>query len=223
MPGCFVASPATASRPSAMTSPRTVPLLLIRHGATAWTAEGRYQGRQDTALSTQGRADANRLALHLRDADIGLVVSSPLARARETAALIADAARAPLQLDERLVELDFGQWEGLTQPQIKALWPQDLRNWKQANANARPPGGESMEELQRRVEDFLRAPWASEGRAIAIVAHAWVVRVATLCLNGQSLARARDLAVPPASIHLARLAVSATCTPPHETSLQASP
>ena len=216
MPGCCAASPAASSRPSVMTTARTVPLLLIRHGATAWTAEGRYQGRQDTALSAQGRADAVRLALHLRDADIGLVISSPLARARETAAPIADAARAPLKLDERLVELDFGHWQGLTQPQVKAQWPDELRNWKRAKANARPFGGESMEELQRRVEDFLRTFEAPEGGAVAIVAHAWVVRVATLSLNGESLARVRDLAVPPASIHLARLAVSTVRRPYHE-------
>ncbi|MDE3175388.1 MAG: histidine phosphatase family protein [Pseudomonadota bacterium] len=204
-----------------MTAPCPVPLFLIRHGATPWTAAGRYQGRHDTPLSALGRADAERIATRLRDADIGLVVASPLARARDTAAPLAAAAGAPLRFDERLIELDYGKWEGLTQSQVKALWPTALRDWKRGVASARPPGGEALHELQARVEDFLRALKPPARGAVAIVAHAWVVRVALLSLSGENVARVREIAVPPASVHCARLASPPPAPCPGELSRQA--
>ena len=215
------ASPAAESRRDVMTPTRPLQLFLIRHGATEWTAAGRYQGRHDTPLSAVGRAEAERIAARLRDADIGLVVASPLARARDTAAPLAAATGAPLRFDERLIELDDGQWEGLTQPQVTAEGPKALCDWKQDMASARPPGGETLDELQARVEDFLRGLMPPARGAVAIVAHAWVLRLAILTLRGEDRARVREILVHPASVHSARLVVSPPAPCPGEISPQA--
>ena len=125
-------------------------------------------------------------------------------------------------MDERLIELDYGQWEGLTQPQVKASWPKALRDWKQDAGGARPTGGESLDELQARVGDFLRALTPPARGAVAIVAHAWVLRLAILTLRGEDRARVREIAVQPASVHSARLVVSPSAPFTGEISPQAS-
>ena len=185
-----------------------VPLLFVRHGATAWTRAGRYQGRQDPALSPEGRRDAMSLAERLRGAEIGLVISSPLARARETAPLIAEATGAPLMVDERLVELAYGEWEGLTQTDVKARWPDLLRRWKREGADTRPPGGESLDELSTRLQEFLTSLrcLAPRSGAVALVTHDLVIRMALLAARGEGSSGVRRLIVPTASVHRARLA-----------------
>jgi broad specificity phosphatase PhoE len=185
-----------------------VPLLFVRHGATGWTCAGRYQGRQDPVLSPEGRRDATSLAERLRGVEIGLVVSSPLARARETASLIAEATGAPLMLDERLVELAYGEWEGLTQTDVKARWPDLLRSWKRKGANTRPPGGESLDEMSTRLQEFLTSlrSLAPRSGAVALVTHDLVIRMALLAARGEGASSLRRLIVPTASAHPARLA-----------------
>src|SRR5487761_2103903 len=107
--------------------PPAIALLLVRHAATAWNNQKRYQGRQDIPLPADGVADAERLARGLAGVPIGLVLASPLARAMATALPLATATGATLESDARLVELSYGLWEGLTQVEIKARWPDELR------------------------------------------------------------------------------------------------
>ncbi len=183
-------------------------VLLIRHAETDWTAAGRYQGRQNPPLSPAGQAAARRLARQIADGqsggrDIALVLSSPLARARETAEPIAAATGARLLTDPRLVELDYGDWEGLTQAEVKARWPEDLRAWKRAPASARPTGGETLAAAAARLHAALaglgaRAP---AGGLVAVVTHDMLIRLALLAARGEAQAGVRGVAVPPASAH----------------------
>src|SRR6202012_3125484 len=86
-------------------------VLVVRHGETPWNREGRYQGRTDIALSDDGRAQAARLGERLAGGKIGRASASPLGRARATPeAIIGD--RVKLQLDEGLLEISHGAWEG---------------------------------------------------------------------------------------------------------------
>ena len=93
-------------------------LLLVRHGETDWNRDGRWQGQSDTPLNELGRRQARELAEQLDGVDV--VYSSDLARARETAEILAERAGVEVRLDPRLRERGFGAWEGLTLAEIES-------------------------------------------------------------------------------------------------------
>tara|TARA_A100001037_G_scaffold306292_1_gene350485 strand:+ start:2475 stop:3050 length:576 start_codon:yes stop_codon:yes gene_type:complete len=116
-------------------------LLIVRHGRTVANASGLLQGRVDNPLDAVGRQQAQEISLALGTVDI--VVSSPLQRARETA----EPLGLPLRLDERWIELDYGEWDELPITEVTAdQWAQ----WRSDSTFA-PPGGESLAELDQRV------------------------------------------------------------------------
>lgn len=155
---------------------------LIRHGATAWTREGRYQGRADLPLSDAGLAEAGALAEILKSCQVSRIVTSPLLRARQTADYLAALTGLPApQIDENLVEIDYGNWEGLTQPEVKARWPDMLRQWKRAPETVRFPGGETLGEVKSRVRAMLAALRdAGSDEVIVLVTHAVWMKLAWL-------------------------------------------
>jgi len=122
-------------------------LTLIRHGLTKWNEDGRFQGHSDIPLSAEGRAQAERLELYLRALDIDKVFASPLRRARETAAIAFPAHTATV--DPRLMELDFGEFEGhtLVENQRHPRWEW----WSADSFGRRAPGGESYSDLRERT------------------------------------------------------------------------
>lgn len=85
----------------------------LRHGATDWNREGRFQGRTDNPLNEDGLRQAHDAVDMLRGAGISRIVASPLVRAARTAEIIADAISVPLAIDEGIIEFDFGSFEGL--------------------------------------------------------------------------------------------------------------
>lgn len=155
-------------------------LILVRHGETEYTAQRRYSGRGDVALSlaglAQAQAVANRVAA-LAGAE-AVVVSSPLARCRRTAEEIAqrlasahDLAHVPVTVDESFVECDFGEWEGLTFNEVRERWPEQMREWL-ASPEVAPPGGESFVEVAARVGPAVdRLVSSHPGRAVVVVSH----------------------------------------------------
>jgi broad specificity phosphatase PhoE len=128
-----------------------VELLCVRHGRTAWNADLRFQGHTDIPLDDEGRAQATALGTLLAGERIDAAVSSDLARASETARIVLGGRSLPLRLDPDWRELRFGDWEGLTWPQIVAANPQlDAANATSAREYA-PAGGESFTDLCARV------------------------------------------------------------------------
>lgn len=179
-------------------------MLLARHGQTEWSRDGRYQGRSDAPLNAHGEAQALQLGLHLRGLDIDAILTSPLRRARETAGQVAGllGLGAPL-VDARLVELDYGAWEGLTQCEIRLRWPERLRQWKRAPEWAAAPGGESLGRMRERMRAFFLDPmWATHcGGRVLIVSHSGPIRVALLEAAQRPLGIFRRIVVPTASVH----------------------
>jgi broad specificity phosphatase PhoE len=145
-----VTAPATAASWTGQAGTPTR-LLLLRHGQTELSVQRRYSGHGDPELTPLGHAQAAGAAARLgRIPDIAAVLTSPLRRARQTAALVAEATGAPLHVRERLVETDFGTWEGLTFPEARARDPQLHAEWLGSEEVA-PPGGESFAAVSRRV------------------------------------------------------------------------
>jgi broad specificity phosphatase PhoE len=153
-------------------------LAFVRHGESEWVREGRFQGQGDSPLSELGRRQAlltaRRIARRARRPQLPLpagapraIVHSPLARAAETASLIARAvstgrgdaaveAAIPLQADEGLLEIGQGEWEGLPGTEVTARWGEVLDSWRRDPLTAWAPGGESIAEVDVRVRVALR-------------------------------------------------------------------
>lgn len=131
-------------------------LILLRHGETDWNREGRSQGTTDNGLNARGRRQAAELARALRAESIVALYSSPLRRALETAALVAEPHGLPVLREEGLRELDQGELEGMTPTQIETLYPGFLAQWREDAASVRIPGGESLPELQERAWASIR-------------------------------------------------------------------
>jgi probable phosphoglycerate mutase len=150
-----------------------ITLVLARHGQTALTARKRFSGvRSDPELTSAGRDQAERLASAVSElGSVDSVLASPLRRAQETAQIIADRLGLPVHTDQRLVECDFGRWDGLAWAEIERDWPDELAGWLKSTAVA-PPGGESFDSVAvrvRAIQDELQH--AHPGRTVLLVSH----------------------------------------------------
>ena len=152
----------------------TTRLLLIRHGAPHEDVRGRCYGSLDLGLSDLGQRQSEALAARLEHARISLVVSSPRARAKETAAALGRDAR----VDERLRELDFGELEGRPFEEIEREYPDFYRRWMTEPTRVRFPGGEGFEDVRSRTAAAIAelVEVSAGNGAIAVVTHAGVVR-----------------------------------------------
>jgi broad specificity phosphatase PhoE len=156
-------------------------IALIRHGPTEWNAQHRVQGSQDVPLSEEGREKMARL-LPPEGFDNAGAYSSPKLRARQTAALL--GLKNP-KLDSRLVEQNWGSWEGLTRDEMLARDGEDAfeRAGSGRGLAFRPPGGESTGELHARLRSFL-ADIASAGEDAIAVTHMGIFRAGYILATG---------------------------------------
>lgn len=156
-------------------------LLLTRHGHTDRSEPEQYLGQHiDARLTERGRADARRLAERLAGVRIDRVVSSPAVRAADTASII--AGDRPVELDGRLIELDYGAWEGLTVEEIEARFPGERERYEEDPATHEIGGGESGTEVAARLAPLIEelVSWAEgrDGRSTClVVGHSSVNRV----------------------------------------------
>jgi broad specificity phosphatase PhoE len=145
-------------------------VLIIRHGQTEWSANGKHTSATDLALTEEGRAQARGLAAKIEDETFAVVLCSPLRRARETCELAGFGQRA--EIDDDLREWEYGEYEGLTTPEIRQRDP-DWDLWSQGC-----PGGERPDQVGRRVDRMLARIRQTDGDAL-VFAHGHVLRVLT--------------------------------------------
>lgn len=142
-------------------------LFLVRHGETAWNKERRYYGHSDVPLSEKGISQAKELGHYFHRMDFDKVIVSPLVRAMDTAKELTDHA---FTVEERLMEQNFGRFEGKTYQELEELFPEELTCWNQDYQEYCLPEGESFRMVRERVEDFLNDLWKEEGKVL-LVAH----------------------------------------------------
>lgn len=147
-------------------------LLLLRHGQTEFSAQRRYSGRGNPPLNEIGWRQAGLAARYLTQRrGIAAVISSPLQRAYDTATTAARALGLDVTVDEDFIETDFGAWEGLTFSEAAARDPELHRRWLY-DTGALPPGGESFDDVLRRVRRGRdRIVAAHPGSNILVVSH----------------------------------------------------
>jgi broad specificity phosphatase PhoE len=174
-------------------------LLIVRHGRTKANAARLLLGRMDVPLDELGRAQADALAAAIGPVD--RVICSPLSRTRETAERIrrvaADREAGPLEVDERFIELDYGEYDGVGLDELPAsVWDA----WRRDPAFV-PPGGESLQALRQRVETAL-IDLAEDAinRTVVVVTHVSPIKAAVAWALGVDDHVVWRLFVSPASI-----------------------
>ena len=160
-------------------------VLLARHGETESNAEHRFQGQRDVPLNERGRAQAAELAERVASEvpGLGVLVASPLARARETAEVVGRRVGLAPRLDARLMELDVGSWTGRLYADVRAAEPEAFAAWLGAGWDFRAPGGESLSEQRERVAAALADVRAGPLPAL-VVCHGGVMRAALADARG---------------------------------------
>ena len=143
-------------------------LWLVRHGETAWTKTGQHTGRTDVPLTPFGEQQASAIRAKLGARQFSLVLTSPLVRARETCRLAGFGEVA--EVDSDLQEWDYGEFEGKTNAEIRAIQP-DWSVWARGG-----PGGESPDEVARRVDRVIERALNAPGD-VAFFAHGHLLRV----------------------------------------------
>jgi phosphoserine phosphatase len=179
-----------------------VRLLFVRHGESTWNAEGRYQGRREAPLSKRGALQADALAARLaadKDLRPRAIVSSPLSRARDTAAPAARALGLKIELVPDLIEISHGEWEGLLKPEIASRWPAMFAAWRDAPDSVRFPDGESLDDVRARWRSFF-SDVARYPSPLMVVTHDVIVRLAVLDALGEPLSAFNSVAAENAAI-----------------------
>jgi len=161
-------------------------LLLARHGETEWNVLGRMQGHTDIPLNETGRAQARALAASVAGTGIAAIVTSDLARARETGEIVAAilGLGVPL-LEPALRERRFGVFEGLTRDECAAQHPEAWQAWQARTGG--PPGCEPRELAIARVAEALARLAAVEGGPLLVVSHGGVMRLVLMEILGEEV------------------------------------
>jgi broad specificity phosphatase PhoE len=148
-------------------------IVFVRHGETPPNRSGLLLGRFDPSLTDAGRLQAEQLAIRVRDLTPDTVISSPLVRARETATPIAVAIGCAVEIDNRLVEIDYGEWDGRP---FAELPPDVVARW-QREPDFAPPGGESLGAVGTRVAG-LCDELLTDDRVVVAVSHVSPIKAA---------------------------------------------
>ena len=178
-------------------------IILVRHGRTAWHAEGRYAGTTDVPLDEVGIQQADRVADRLKSAKIDVVFSSPLSRCLELAGKVADSHGLEVVVDDRLRELDLGRWDGEMLEDIVKRDGEILKRWTKDPTSVTIPGGESLMAVQERSMDWLNEASARYGDGLLLASsHGGPIRAIVTSVIGLPLSNLFRLTVDLASISI---------------------
>ncbi len=151
---------------------------LVRHGETDWNRLGLYQGTTDIPLNRKGREQATQLAGALQSVRFDAAYTSPLRRARDTAAAVLGNDSVPVVLLRELREISYGLWQGRSSRAHAHCSPGLAWRWRETPWKVRFPGGESLEEVRQRASATLSAIIAAHpGGTILVSGHGHLNRV----------------------------------------------
>jgi phosphoserine phosphatase len=173
-------------------------LILIRHGETIWNKERRVQGVSDIDLSEVGLCQARALSLSLKNHVIHAIYSSPLIRAHKTAQLINKYHNVPIYLESGMMEMDQGDFEGLSYQELMACEKDFLQRWIQDPTAVTMPNGESFSGLQNRAWPVIANIIDKTDNTI-VVSHNFTIASILCKIKNISLSEFRSVCVDTAS------------------------
>lgn len=179
-------------------------VFLVRHGATVLTAEDRFAGATDVALSDEGREQARRLALRLRNEPITAVYASPLGRTVETARILAEPHKLEVQTRDGFREISHGRWEQMTRHAVEEQFPEEAAAWEKDPYTFAPLGGESgLAVTARALPALIELVRTHPGGNVLVVSHKATIRLLLSSLLGFDPRRYRDnLDQSPAALNI---------------------
>jgi len=162
---------------------------LVRHGRTEWNEAAIFRGKLDIPLDEVGQRQANLAKQVLSREDINYIISSPLKRARETAEIIAQAfPGVEVQIDERVGDIDVGEWAGVSLAEVQRKFPEDYRMWVEAPHKMKFPGGESLKDVQEKAwEAVMSCIWLLDKGGVLLVSHRVILKTIILKAVGAGL------------------------------------
>ena len=168
-------------------------VFLVRHGATVLSAEDRYAGSVDAALSDEGRAQARALGARLAGEPLAAVYASPMARAQDTARSIVAGRGLEVVTVPEIRETDHGHWEGKTREEIRAGFPEEYARWERDPFTFAPSNGETgLTVLARALPAFLAIVSRHPDSSVLVVSHKATIRLVIGELLGVELRGYRD-------------------------------
>jgi probable phosphoglycerate mutase len=182
-------------------------LCIVRHGETAWNAEGRVQGQLDIPLNDVGLAQAQAVAVALRGERFSVIYSSDLQRVTQTAEPTARALGLPVRLDPRLRERHYGMFQTLKYAEVKVLHPEDYARFKAKDPDYDFRTGESLRTFHARsIECLADLAARHPGESILVFTHGGVLEMARRFAMQASLSTVREFEIPNCGIN--RLSIS---------------
>lgn len=178
-------------------------IILTRHGHVDGIKPERFRGRAEVSLTELGQAQARAVAARIAEAwSVARVYTSPMGRAAATAQEIAAACGAPQEVDEGLIDLDYGQWQWRTHEEVQAAEPGPYAAWHATPHLVRFPDGDSLQDLVARTADTLRLVVARHPReSVVLVGHDSVNRALLLQLLDQPLSAYWRIAQSPCTLN----------------------
>ncbi|MFQ5682495.1 MAG: histidine phosphatase family protein [Candidatus Binatia bacterium] len=177
-------------------------ILLLRHGETDWNLQGRCQGAADLDLNRTGTQQAKDTAIYLSREKIDAVYSSDLKRALQTAGAISQLHNLAVNIEENFRELNHGDLEGLTFPDIRAAFPDLVEKWRDAPAELTIPGGERLIDVEHRTWDGMNRIIESHRpeETVVIVSHRFPI-LAVLCRITDTPLNQRSFQLDPCGVN----------------------
>ena len=177
---------------------------MVRHGATVLSAEDRFAGATDVALSDEGREQTRRLAHRLSHEKIAAVYASPMGRTRETASILAAPHKLEVQTRDGLREINHGRWEQMTRREVEEKFPEEAAAWEKDPYTFAPVGGESgLAVIARALPLLIDLVRQHAGENILVVSHKATIRLLLSSLLGFDPRRYRDnLDQKPAALNI---------------------
>ncbi len=185
---------------------KMIRIFLVRHGQTAWNKEEVFRGTADIPLNDFGRKQAREVGKKLKSLGLrdSLLISSPLARAKETAEIIGGFILSKqVRIEQDFTDTNFGEWQGKAKKVIERLYPELYHKWLTDPASLVLPGGEVLESVATRAKAALyRLAWDCREHDLIIVSHRVVNKVLLCCLLGAELNSFRKIKQATACINI---------------------
>ena len=165
-------------------------IFFIRHGETDWNRNGLIQGQRESSLSSHGFEQSSLLAHRLKKEEIQIIYSSPLKRAKQTSDEIKKIINAEIILDDDLMEISLGSWEGLNKEKVRSEYPLAFEKWLKKPEEFKAPCGESWQDVKNRADNFLeRIITRSQYERILLSSHNGFGKIFMITFLEMSLAK----------------------------------
>ena len=163
-------------------------LFIVRHGETVWNRQGRIQGHTDVGLSDRGLEQARLLGRRLEPVTFDAAYASDLSRASETVSLVLNGREVPIFPTPRLREYHKGAFEGMTEPELRASFPDEYPGYIAKDLDYSPEGGESTRQVSTRMTEVMNEIKESHlGDTVLVVGHGGSLRAAMMVLLGMPM------------------------------------